>query len=395
MNLGAWCHHQKRFFGYLFFILGSALLYRKIRSHHKITGYQDFTVWKDPLWTNLAIEMKGRSHGIDGDILSPHKRPPVIRLRSMRPIKNKEPPNLLIFNKNRKCGTSTLRNIIKLVSKKQGFNVITSNKTRLPKFPYSMSKQREREFIQHLQWTQKPVAFMEHFYHVDTHYYDTTLNPIWINLVRQPVDRFVSMFFHHRKAKFWNENDMPPKGWFEKDINECILSGDPECSLRPGDHREQQITYFCGNSLECSKLGSQEALAVAMTTIEARYALVGVMEDMNATIQCLERVLPNFFGGVMDLVNDNVAEKKNIQSFYHANRNVHPKLTPEAEAKLTVGLRNDIELYQEHRDPIHQDVEVLEVCAPDFAPKHELCLGGIHDEPIARCKPSKTLCPLI
>eukprot|EP00095_Tigriopus_kingsejongensis_P000367 maker-scaffold319_size207808-snap-gene-0.28 protein:Tk00367 transcript:maker-scaffold319_size207808-snap-gene-0.28-mRNA-1 annotation:"tho complex subunit 5-like protein" len=39
---------------------------------------------------------------------------------------------------------------------------------------------------------------------------------------------------------------------------------------------------------------------------------------------------------------------------------------------------------REHRDPIHHDVEILEVCAPDFTPKHELCLGGIHDEPIAR-----------
>eukprot|EP00095_Tigriopus_kingsejongensis_P004995 maker-scaffold733_size105121-snap-gene-0.21 protein:Tk04995 transcript:maker-scaffold733_size105121-snap-gene-0.21-mRNA-1 annotation:"hypothetical protein" len=50
---------------------------------------------------------------------------------------------------------------------------------------------------------------------------------------------------------------------------------------------------------------------------------------------------------------------------------------------------------REHRDPIYHDVEVLEVYAPDFTPKHELCLGGIHDEPIARRKPSKTRCPLI
>eukprot|EP00095_Tigriopus_kingsejongensis_P012527 maker-scaffold455_size166772-snap-gene-0.36 protein:Tk12527 transcript:maker-scaffold455_size166772-snap-gene-0.36-mRNA-1 annotation:"hypothetical protein L798_01404" len=48
---------------------------------------------------------------------------------------------------------------------------------------------------------------------------------------------------------------------------------------------------------------------------------------------------------------------------------------------------------RDHRDPIHHDVEVLEVCAPDFSPK--LCLGGIHDVLIARRKPSKTLCPLI
>eukprot|EP00095_Tigriopus_kingsejongensis_P010837 maker-scaffold332_size203095-snap-gene-1.19 protein:Tk10837 transcript:maker-scaffold332_size203095-snap-gene-1.19-mRNA-1 annotation:"hypothetical protein DAPPUDRAFT_327763" len=33
-----------------------------------------------------------------------------------------------------------------------------------------------------------------------------------------------------------------------------------------------------------------------------------------------------------------------------------------------------------HRDPIHHDLEVLEVCAPDFTPKHELCLGGIFTE---------------
>ena len=87
--------------------------------------------------------------------------------------------------------------------------------------------------------------------------------PSWINIVRDPVDRFVSLFHYLRAEHRWTHSlQRPPKEWFEKDINNCIISGDLECQFNPELNflKEHQLTYFCGSSPECKKVGSKAAL---------------------------------------------------------------------------------------------------------------------------------------
>ena len=88
------------------------------------------------------------------------------------------------------------------------------------------------------------------------------LIPTWINMVRDPVDRYVSLFNFLRSEHRWlNQLQKPPEEWFEKDINKCIISGDPECQFNSDSNylKEQQLTYFCGSSPECKRVGSKAA----------------------------------------------------------------------------------------------------------------------------------------
>ena len=102
--------------------------------------------------------------------------------------------------------------------------------------------------------------------------------PVWINMVRDPVDRFHSQFYYERQFKtrpikpsevkeeilefycnvksntiFWQE-------YLSKDMDSCVLSGDAECNFRPGSapDRQTMVTYFCGNSPDCRKVGKAE-----------------------------------------------------------------------------------------------------------------------------------------
>ena len=87
--------------------------------------------------------------------------------------------------------------------------------------------------------------------------------PSWVNIIRDPVDRFVSLFYYLRAKHRWTHQlQRPPKEWFEKDINNCIIFGDPECQFNPELNflKENQLTYFCGSSPECKKVGSKAAL---------------------------------------------------------------------------------------------------------------------------------------
>ena len=87
--------------------------------------------------------------------------------------------------------------------------------------------------------------------------------PSWVNIVRDPIERFVSHFNFLRAEKRWkNQLQRPPKEWFKKDINNCILSGDLECQFNSELKflKEHQLTYFCGSSPECQIVGSKAAL---------------------------------------------------------------------------------------------------------------------------------------
>ena len=81
----------------------------------------------------------------------------------------------------------------------------------------------------------------------------TELMYTWINMIRDPVDRFVSLFFYTRKQQHCSNK--PRDQWCGKDINQCIISGDSECK-----YFNLQVTFFCGSSAECKRINSTSAL---------------------------------------------------------------------------------------------------------------------------------------
>jgi hypothetical protein len=58
------------------------------------------------------------------------------------------------------------------------------------------------------------------------------------------------------------------------------------------------------------KKRDDKALAIAKQNVLERYAIVGIVEDMNNTMKALEVVAPNFFAGASRLLNDEEEVKK-------------------------------------------------------------------------------------
>ena len=80
-------------------------------------------------------------------------------------------------------------------------------------------------------------------------------------------------------------------------MSQCIMEGDPECDFTPGIYREQQLSYFCGNALNCRQVGNVKALQLAKLNSEKEFVLVGLTDRMEETLIMLERVLPDYFNG--------------------------------------------------------------------------------------------------
>ena len=103
--------------------------------------------------------------------------------------------------------------------------------------------------------------------------------------------------------------------WRRKDLSACILEADPECLPKRGKVLGQivclyfflqkvgdlPVAYLCGQERFCREVGSREALARAKTNVEQAYPVVGVLEQLDASLRVLEARLPRFFRGVRDL----------------------------------------------------------------------------------------------
>ena len=73
---------------------------------------------------------------------------------------------------------------------------------------------------------------------ISTHVIMFYIQVNYINMIRDPVDRIVSMFHFLRKTKKWESKPSPPKEWFEKDFDSCVNSGDLECQVRQEERQK-------------------------------------------------------------------------------------------------------------------------------------------------------------
>ena len=90
------------------------------------------------------------------------------------------------------------------------------------------------------------MSYDRHVYFIDFGMFSTGENdnssvPVWFSLVRDPLSKFVSRFHYHRQIgkryypkTFGMGSKAGLKDWMGKDLDRCVLSGDPECQIEMG-----------------------------------------------------------------------------------------------------------------------------------------------------------------
>uniref|UniRef100_A0A1A8QAP3 Uronyl-2-sulfotransferase n=1 Tax=Nothobranchius pienaari TaxID=704102 RepID=A0A1A8QAP3_9TELE len=127
--------------------------------------------------------------------------------------------------------------------------------------------------------------------------------PVYINIIRDPINRFLSNYFFRRFGDWRGEQNhlirTPGMKDDERylDINVCILENYPECS---NPRVFYIIPYFCGQHPQCREPGVW-ALERAKQNVLDNYLLVGVLEELEDVLLMLERLLPHYFSGVLDI----------------------------------------------------------------------------------------------
>merc|ERR1719474_783183 len=153
--------------------------------------------------------------------------------------------------------------------------------------------------------------------------------PVYVNLVRDPLERVISFFYYRRagwniveRIKAFPDEPLPDPEFLRKDYETCVLEGDPECSYikgsispetETGDHRRQVMNY-CGQEIECASWDSMYALNKAKENVMNHYVVVGLVEMWEETLEVLEHKVPFFFQGAREVFSKN---KKKIRGMAH------------------------------------------------------------------------------
>ncbi|KAK7495797.1 hypothetical protein BaRGS_00013017 [Batillaria attramentaria] len=212
----------------------------------------------------------------------------------------------------------------------------------------------------------KPALYHGHMAFIDYTKFGVKRKPVYINLIRDPLDRLVSFYYFTR-----NGDDIRPT---REKMRERTQETFDECVERDGEDCDPvnlwlQIPYFCGHISECWVPGSEWALNKAKQNVLRYYLLVGITEEMEDFIIVLETVLPRFFRGASQLYrNESVtgltpiqlaAENQARTTCEKTSQKLQPK--PETVAKIQEShiwkMENDF--YEFVRDHFHYLKEQL------------------------------------
>ncbi|KAK6638435.1 hypothetical protein RUM44_008864 [Polyplax serrata] len=186
----------------------------------------------------------------------------------------------------------------------------------------------DEEIVEQITKTEKeeavPISFDRHFYFINFTKFDKQW-PIYVNLVRDPVEKAVSRFYYGRVTPSYRNPDIkrailkglikPTKSHSEvKNFEDCVRMADPECNFISGHSYDLTIPYFCGQESRCRLLNDKWALQKAKENVDAYFPVVGVLEELNKTLAVLEDRIPIFFKGVQHVYFKELLEP-------HKNRN--------------------------------------------------------------------------
>lgn len=248
--------------------------------------------------------------------------------------------NFLFHNKLPKSGSTTMKYIISTLQKANNFHMdyqapcinkltcatdLTDGLGASTKLAEHVAEQRAAHpgkfvLLKHQYWHNFTMQGME--------------QPTYINVVRDPITRFSSMYYFQRYG-FASMGSADRKGvqrhsWkgTEEDIAQtldmCVENLADECT----EPLQILVRYFCGTGPECSmksttmnKFGAindwnkvSAAAQIARTHIIKQYYAIGLMEEFEETLALFETVLPQFFKGAQAAYNSQFVRAKRDSS---------------------------------------------------------------------------------
>ncbi|XP_052843964.1 heparan sulfate 2-O-sulfotransferase pipe isoform X7 [Drosophila gunungcola] len=258
--------------------------------------------------------------------------------------------DIVIFNRPTRVDSEQVLPLLRQLAAMNDINVVLNGPVR------TMNRTRtEMEQLIESEWASELESgsiYMAHSNWLDFPSFGYK-KPIYISLVKDPIDRMVSDFYKRRSLvkraiyrRMYPGRRERPEEWYQQSFNECVRSGSPEClfvKYSVADYIQdfkRQTLYFCGNSEDCLPFNSHFATQVAKQRVEKEYSVVGTWEERNITLTVLEKYVPRFFNHARFL------HKLHSKSIRNRNRNNRkPHIDPDVREMVRRNFTNEYEFY--------------------------------------------------
>ncbi|CAD7083096.1 unnamed protein product [Hermetia illucens] len=273
--------------------------------------------------------------------------------------------DIVFFNRVPKTGSQALMQLVKELTP---INKIQTARDKAQKYEtVIMGPLHQINVAEEVAEQKEPTFYSKHVAYINFTRYELP-KPIYINLVRDPIERIISWYnyvrapwYYKQLQSIFKDVKIPEKEWMELDFDTCVRQKNKLCVFEQGvindgssDHRRQTL-FFCGhNRAECLPFNSRDVLQKAKTIVEEEYAVVGTWEEPNITLSVLEHYVPMFFKGITE-VYYNKKEK-----FDKVNKNSLKKpVSDEVREMLRRNLTNEIEFYEFCKQRLHKQYKAL------------------------------------
>lgn len=217
---------------------------------------------------------------------------------------------VIIYNRVPKTGSTSFMGMTYELCASNRFHVLHVNTTRNT---HILSLEDQRRFaFNTTNWREmQPAVYHGHVAYVDFAKFGLQ-KPIYINLIRDPIQRLVSHYYFLRFGDDFRPYVVRKRKGNKVSFDDCVLKR-KERDCDPVN-MWVQIPFFCGQSFNCWIPGSEWALEQAKRNLLNEYLLVGVTEEMKDFVSLLEVVLPRFFTGITSLYDE--GSKSHLRKTY-------------------------------------------------------------------------------
>ncbi|CAH1782997.1 unnamed protein product [Owenia fusiformis] len=234
-------------------------------------------------------------------------------------------------------------------SEKYSQNIPMLKPGRKNRFHYSTSKiygpnlvndSIQLRFVRDFMGKRLPMGHDRHLQFIDFEDFGFH-NPIYINMVRDPMNRTISSFYYRRRKRV-----EAPSLYSEiarnRTLDECMeVEGMSKCLVTNSSKDNifnpvsLYVSWFCGQHEEC-RMNRDYAMARAKRNIIKYYRAVGITEEFRQSLELLEATLPSYFQGAVRRYDE--MPKKNV----NMNKLQYPTRT---EKEIRYWLKDDYEMY--------------------------------------------------
>jgi heparan sulfate 2-O-sulfotransferase HS2ST1 len=206
---------------------------------------------------------------------------------------------VVIYNRVPKTGSTSFAGIAYELCVRNKFNVLHLNVT---KNNHVLSVSDQMRFVNNItNWhSKKPSLYHGHVAYLEFTRFGISQRPIYINLVRDPLDRLVSYYYFLRHGDDFRPHLKRRRSGNKETFDECVAKDGEDCDP---ENLWMQIPFFCGHAAECWIPGNRWALEQAKQNLINNYLVVGVTEELGDFVAVLEATLPRFFAGATELYN--------------------------------------------------------------------------------------------